>query len=93
MFRLAEKYDFKELQDASLKAIIEGITKTNVVEEYFSTITVRYRRVREAQLPFLRAQLPSESVKSALRQWTEAIKDNPTLKDYWADTCTDLFLP
>jgi len=62
MFRLAEKYGVKDLQEMALQAIRIRMTSENVVAELFSPISVRYRDVHRLMLRHL--QTHKQAVKS-----------------------------
>ncbi|KAL6308089.1 hypothetical protein BKA93DRAFT_765334, partial [Sparassis latifolia] len=71
MYRLAEKYDMKELKDLAAKDLESKLSKENILPEVFSGFTSRYLEISTKQVEFLSNNLGS--VVSQLPQWIKSI--------------------
>ncbi|KAL6308088.1 hypothetical protein BKA93DRAFT_765328 [Sparassis latifolia] len=71
MYRLAEKYDLKELKDLAAKDLKSKLSKENILPEVFSGFTSRYPEISTKQVEFLSNNVGS--VVSQLPQWIDSI--------------------
>ncbi|KAG6917603.1 hypothetical protein DXG01_001832 [Tephrocybe rancida] len=90
MYRLATKIGYPELQALSLKAIVGGLSESNILEEMFSHFSSLYPEVQKAEVDVLVSLLTKpavvEDLKNKMR--TVAARSLPHAQDIVATMLT-----
>jgi len=61
IYRLADKYDIRDLKNIAFKNIRANLACIDIVDESFSRFTSRYNQIRDAELKMLRSALLSHN--------------------------------
>ncbi|KAL1942541.1 hypothetical protein VTO73DRAFT_6143 [Trametes versicolor] len=75
MFRLAEKYGVEKLKQLAAADLQTKMIAHNIFVELFSSFTMTYPGVLDAELQYLRDHIAEEAVYRQIPTWVQALED------------------
>ncbi|KAI0633353.1 hypothetical protein C8Q77DRAFT_1157567 [Trametes polyzona] len=75
MYRLAEKYGIEELKELSLRQLETCMENHNVLVELFSSFTLTYAAIQDAEVEYLRAHLRDKDIQRQIPEWLQALEE------------------